>query len=61
MDKTMLFDLEHIVAVDGNGGMIATFVLVDEDDEDEYPPIVAVRCPKCHSMVEDFVEHRCSK
>jgi hypothetical protein len=60
MDKTMLFDLEHIVAVDGNGGMIATFVLVDED-EDEMPPLVAKRCPNCHCKIEDLVEHRCSR
>ena len=30
-----------------------------DEDDDEYPPIVAARCPDCRVMVDSFVEHRC--
>jgi hypothetical protein len=30
-------------------------------DKDELPPLVIKRCPECHCMIEDFVEHRCSR
>jgi len=56
----ILFDLDEVICIDSNHALIATFVLVDED-EDEVPPLVAKRCPECHCKIEDCVEHRCSK
>ena len=31
----------------------------NNDNWDELPPIVTIRCIDCHMALEDFVEHHC--
>lgn len=58
--EPILFELESVLGVDGQGGFVATFTLVDEDD-DEVPPLVAEveTCTNCGAMARDLKRHRC--
>jgi hypothetical protein len=59
MENMAVFNIDEVIPM-YDGTIVAVLSLVDVEDDDESPPIVAARCPHCWAMVGDFADHWCN-